>query len=170
MSNPIKPTGFKRTFLRECFDVLSVDPPVLRWRSRPREHFAAGKAGDGAFKAWGKTWAYQTLRPDGKGRLRLFLNGRSLSASAIIAEIGVTPIRLQSIMPDGMSDDRLAEMREIAGDGPLAAIVRAAMAETGRSMNDLMVMSPDKDPYRMDTPAKHRAAQGLGQRGGCQPG
>jgi hypothetical protein len=37
--------------------------------------------------------------------------------------------------------------------------MQAAMSETGRSMDALTVMSGDADPYRIDTPSKHRDAQ-----------
>lgn len=156
----MKPTGHKRAYLRECFDVLSADPPGLRWRFRPRSHFYAGKAGDAAFKGWGKSYAGQIVRPTPDGRVRVFLDGRTISAQAIIAEIGVTPIGMRQGILDDMPDDRLADTREVAGTGPLAAVLRAAMAETpGRLMTDLMVMSAEKDPYRMDTAAKHRVGQ-----------
>ena len=50
-------------------------------------------------------------------------------------------------------------MREVAGTGPLAAVIHAAKAETGRSLSELTVMDIDNDPYRIDTPSKHRDAQ-----------
>ena len=62
-------------------------------------------------------------------------------------------------MPEGMTDDRFADTRDLAGSGPLAAIMRAAIAETGRLLSDLTVMGADKDPYRMDTSARHLVAQ-----------
>jgi hypothetical protein len=36
----LKPTGLERGYLRECINVLSADPPFLRWRTRPLAHFA----------------------------------------------------------------------------------------------------------------------------------
>ena len=39
----LKPTGFKPDYLRECIDVLAADPPLLRWRARPRSHFPAAE-------------------------------------------------------------------------------------------------------------------------------
>jgi hypothetical protein len=56
-------TGLKPAYLRECLDVLSADPPLLRWRARPRSHFPPGVKGDLAFKVWGNTLAGQTIRP-----------------------------------------------------------------------------------------------------------
>ena len=167
----LKPTGLKPAYWRECLDVLSAEPTLIRWRTRPRSHFAAGVKGDLAFRVWGKTSAGQTIRPTADGRLRLSLsiNGRDdrqkFDARAIIAEIGVTPPDERErfgphggLGPDG-PNDRLAAMREVAGSGPLAAVVQEAMDETGRSLTDLTVMDVDKDPYRIDTPAKHRDAQ-----------
>lgn len=62
-------------------------------------------------------------------------------------------------MPDVSPIDRLGETREVAGSGRLAAVLQAAMAESGRLMGGLTVMSPEVDPYRLDTPAKHQIAQ-----------
>jgi hypothetical protein len=56
-------------------------------------------------------------------------------------------------------NDRLAAERELAGTGKLAAVIQAAKAETGRSLADLTVMDLDNDPYRIDTPSKHRDAK-----------
>ena len=64
----LKPTGFKPAYLRECIDVLSADPPVLRWRARPRSHFARGKAGDQAYAVWNRNFAGQTIRLAGDGK------------------------------------------------------------------------------------------------------
>ena len=152
------PTGFKPAYLRECLDVLSADPPVIRWRFRPLAHFH-GERAERYFKAWGKSYAGQLIRSGLDGRFRLSLDGRTISGVTVIEEIGVTPIGDRQGMPDGMTDDRLAGTRDVAGTGPLAAVVREAMAETGRPLADLMVMSAERDPYRMDTPAKHRDAQ-----------
>ena len=73
MSSKTKPTGLKRAFLRECFDVLSAEPPVARWRMRPRSHFPAGKGGDQAFEVWGRSFAGQTIRMQTDGRMRITL-------------------------------------------------------------------------------------------------
>jgi hypothetical protein len=157
------PTGLKREFLRECIDVLSADPPLLRWRGRPRSHFPAGDKGDQAFKTWSNTLAGQTIRPQADGRLRVKIAGRHYDAKAIIAEIGVTPPEHRSGPGGGMDhdgpNDRLAAMRELAGTGKLAAVIQAAKAETGRTLADLTVMDIDNDPYRLDTPSKHRDAR-----------
>ena len=158
MSSKLKPTGFKPAFLRECLDVLSAEPPTIRWRFRPREHFPLGEFGERAFKAWGKSFAGQLIRAGSDGRFRLSLSGRTISGAAVIAEIGVTPIGDRQGMPEGMTDDRFADTRDLAGSGKLAAIVQAALADTRRPINDLMVMG-GADPYRLDTKAKHRDAQ-----------
>lgn len=157
------PTGLKRDFLRECIDVLSADPPLLRWRGRPRSHFPTGEEGDRAFKIWGNTFAGQTIRPQADGRLRVKIGGRSFAAKAIIAEIGVTPPEKRSgpggpTGPEG-PNDRLAAMRELAGTGKLAAVIQGAKAETGYALSDLTVMDIDHDPYRIDTPSKRRDAE-----------
>src|SRR5580704_5498309 len=96
LARKLAPTGFKPAYLRECVDVLSDAPPLLRWRARPRPHFPPGEEGDRPFKIWGNTFAGQTIRPQADGRLRLSLtdaNGvrQKLDARAIIAEIGITP-------------------------------------------------------------------------------
>jgi hypothetical protein len=88
MSPPLKPTGLKPEFLRECLDVLSDDPPTLRWRVRPRSHFPS----EVICRTWNKSNAGQVLRPQKDGRLRLGLVRQVFDARAIVAEIGVTPI------------------------------------------------------------------------------
>jgi hypothetical protein len=154
MPRPLKPTGLNPEYLRECVDVLSDDPPTLRWRARPRAHFTD----EVAFRIWNKKFARQTIRQQKGGRLRVLLTidgvRRAFEAKTIVAEIGVA-----HGVPEVAPNDRLGETREIAGSGPLAAAMQAAANETGLSMDDLMVMSPDRDPYRMDTPAKRRDAQ-----------
>ena len=55
--------------------------------------------------------------------------------------------------------DRFTAMQEVAGTGPLAAVMQDAKADTGRSMDDLTVMGEDSDPYRLDTPANHLVGQ-----------
>lgn len=56
---------------------------------------------------------------------------------------------------------------------PLRAALDSVIAETGRSLRDLTVLAPKNDPFRLDTPARHRdgrwlaetaAALGLGDR------
>jgi hypothetical protein len=42
------------------------------------------------------------------------------------------------------------------GSGPLRAELAAAMDEHACSMKELTVLSEVRDPYRLDTPAKHR--------------
>jgi hypothetical protein len=160
MPRPLKPTGVEREYLRECIDVLSDDPPTLRWRARPLAHFDGNEA---SFKTWNKNNAGQEIRPQADGRMRVTFTGgrerRSLDARSIIAEIGVTPIGGLQGVQEGTPNDRLAETRALAGGGPLAAVIQAAMLETGRSMDDLTVMSGAADPYRTDTPARRRDAQ-----------
>ena len=127
----MKPTGHKRAYLRECFDVLSADPPGLRWRFRPRSHFYAGKAGDAAFKGWNKSYAGQIVRPTADGRVRVFLDGRTISAPKRSSQRSASPPSACSrAYCDELPNDRLADTREIAGTGPLAAVMRAAMDET----------------------------------------
>ena len=43
----------------------------------------------------------------------------------------------------------------------LGAILRELSEETGESLNALTIMSPQKDPYRLDTPVHHRNGQWL---------
>ena len=81
---------------------------------------------------------------------------KSIPADVIVREIGITPIGdRQEPDHDG---DRYADFREIAGGGKLAAVLQEAQRETGRNIEDLMVMA-GTDPFRLDTLAKHRAAQ-----------
>ena len=100
-----KPTGVAPEYLRECIDVLSDDPPILRWRARPLAHFAAVDNPEAALKQWRKTYAGQTIRPQADGRLRVnfTVDGerRRFDARSIIAEIGVTPIGDVQGVPDG---------------------------------------------------------------------
>jgi hypothetical protein len=152
----MRPSGLKPEYLRECVDVLSDDPPVLRWRTRPRSHFET----ESACRIWNKANASRTIRPRAlDGRLRLHLSGEAIDAKMVIAEIGVTPIGDQQSVPDDAPNDRLAATRQIAGTGPLAQIMQRAMAKTGLRMGDLTVMSDDADPYRLDTPANRFTAQ-----------
>jgi hypothetical protein len=163
MPRPLSPTGVVPEYLRECLDVLSADPPVLRWRTRPLAHFADVENPEAALQQWRKTYTGQTIRPAADGRLRVPLRTdrgrRTLDARSIVAEIGVTPIGDMEGTPTITPNDRLAATREVAGSGPLAAVLQAARIETRRSMDALTVMSGDTDPYRLDTPAKHRDAQ-----------
>ena len=39
-------------------------------------------------------------------------------------------------------------MSELRDSGPLRAVLRQAMAQTGLKMGDLSIQSPSKDPYR----------------------
>ena len=52
------------------------------------------------------------------------------------------------------------------GDGGLRAILQAARAEAGCSMKDLTVLSGQRDPYRLDTPANHRDGRWLADHAG----
>jgi hypothetical protein len=61
-------------------------------------------------------------------------------------------------MPGEGPSDRLAATREIAGTGALALVLQEAMEETGRTKEDLMVMS-DNDQYRIDTAGRRGDAQ-----------
>jgi len=47
--------------------------------------------------------------------------------------------------------------------GPLLAVLRQAMGEHGCSMKDLTVLSQQRDPFRLDTPARHRDGQWLAE-------
>lgn len=73
MTRPVGATGIAAKYLRECLDVLSVDPPALRWWARPRSHFGRGKAGDQAHIAWNRNFAGQDIRPEAGGQLRVSL-------------------------------------------------------------------------------------------------
>jgi hypothetical protein len=164
LSRPPNSTGLDPEYLRECLDVLSADPPVLRWRIRPPKHFLGDdKSVKAQMQQWRKTFAGQTIRPQGDGRLRVnFRVGRerrTLDARAIVAEIGVTPAGTVQGLLTTTPNDRLAATRRLAGAGPLAAVLQEAMDATGRSMDDLTVMRGPTDPYRLDTPAKHRDGQ-----------
>jgi hypothetical protein len=105
-----QPTEFKRAYLHECFDVLSAEPPVIRWRTRPMAHFGSGYnlTSEAAARTWNKANAGQVIRPQLDGRLRVRLTGpdgvsRILDARTIIAEIGVTLIGVQQMRPDDPS-------------------------------------------------------------------
>jgi hypothetical protein len=160
MGRPINPTGFDPDYLRQCVDVLSDDPPLLRWRERPPEHFTDGAA---VWTAWNKNNAGQTIRPQADGRLRIKIGGRHVDARSVIAEIGVTPVSdrfgpQRGNQPDG-PNDRFAHIRDVAGTGPLALVLQEAMRDTGRSKDELTVLDKENDPYRIDTPASRRDAQ-----------
>ena len=153
--------------IRECLDVLPADPPVLRWRTRPVAHFkgVASLSSEASCKIWNKNFAGQTIRPQADGRLRVTftVNGgerRSFDAQTVIAEIGVTTIGdLQGVPGPHQMTGSPGRGRSRQWTGALATVMREAMAETGRSMTDLSVMSDDADPYRTDTPARRRDAQ-----------
>ena len=102
MSAERKPTNLKPKYLRECLDVLSADPPILRWRARPLAHFNGNER---IWQDWNKDNAGQTIRPSADGRLRVnfTIDGKpqALDARTIIAEIGVTPIGDQQGVHDG---------------------------------------------------------------------
>lgn len=46
-------------------------------------------------------------------------------------------------------------------ESPLRQALEAAMVEHGLSMKDLTVLAPQNDPYRIDTPARHRDGEWL---------
>ena len=112
MPRPLRPTGVRPEYLRECFDVLSDDPPILRWRTRALAHFADVENPEAALQQWRKTYAGQTIRPAADGRLRVPLRTddgerRTLDARSIIAEVGVTPIGDMEGTPTITPNDRL---------------------------------------------------------------
>jgi hypothetical protein len=162
----MKPTELKPEFLRACFDVLCADPPVLRWRERPREHFATERD----WRMRNKSLAGQTLRPQADGRIRVTLVLASggarttFDARAVVAEIGVTRVGDRWGIPDAAPNDRFADTRALAGSGPLAAVMQAARQETRRSLDELSVMEESTDPYRLDTAARRAAAQWFADR------
>src|SRR5271165_6428886 len=118
MSRPFKPSGLDPAYLRECIDVLSAEPPLLRWRVRPRAHFQDRDDGD-VFTSWNKSFASQVVRPQADGRMRITITGpdgvrRTLDARAIVTEIGVTPIGDQQVVQGNAPNDRLGEHRALA--------------------------------------------------------
>jgi hypothetical protein len=152
------PTGHKPEYLRQCFDVLSADPPIVRWRTRPLVHFAS----EAAWTAGNKNNAGQTIKPQADGRLRVKIDGRHVDVRAIVAEIGVTPVEDRDVGPAGGGGpdgphDRLAATRKLAGTGPLAEIMQDAREITGRTIGELTVLG-ENDPYRIDTAANRRDA------------
>jgi hypothetical protein len=46
--------------------------------------------------------------------------------------------------------------RPSGSNGPLRRVLEQAAEEYGFSLDDLTVLSTQKDPYRLDTPAGHR--------------
>ena len=51
-------------------------------------------------------------------------------------------------------------MSEIV-ESPLRRLLRATASESGCGMKDLTVLAPQNDPFRLDTPARHRDGNGL---------
>ena len=45
--------------------------------------------------------------------------------------------------------------------GPLRAALDKVIAERGCSLKDLTVLAPQNDPFRVDTPARHRDGEWL---------
>jgi hypothetical protein len=162
MPRPLSPTGVVPEYLRECLDVLSADPPVLRWRTcplaSPAPKIRKPLSNNGARLTQDRRsglprtggYACPCAPTEGAGRWTPDQSSPK-SASPRSATWRGTP----TITPN----DRLAATQEVAGSGPLAAVLQAARIETRRSMDALTVMSGDTDPYRLDTPAKHRDAQ-----------
>jgi hypothetical protein len=108
-----------------------------------------------------KTFAGFTIRPDTAKRSRVGITGKGIfHIKSIIAEIGgVTPMTDRCPISEVSPRDRFAAMQEVAGTGPLAAVMLAAIDDSGRTLRDLTVMGEDSDPYRLDTPANHLEAQ-----------
>jgi hypothetical protein len=86
-------------FWRERLDVLSVEPPVVRWRTRPLAMFNGVDAAtrEIACKTWNKANAGQIVRAMANGRMRISITRpdgvkRLFDARSIIAQIGLTPI------------------------------------------------------------------------------
>ena len=99
MPRKLTPTGQTPVFWRERLDVLSVEPPVVRWRTRPLAMFNGVNAAtrEIAFKTWNKANAGQIVRAMANGRMRIPVTRpdgvkRLFDVRAIIAEIGLTPI------------------------------------------------------------------------------
>jgi hypothetical protein len=55
----------------------------------------------------------------------------------------------------------LRDRREVTGNGKLRSVLEAAMAEYGCTMADLTVLDKANDPFRGDTPARHRDGEWL---------
>jgi hypothetical protein len=49
----------------------------------------------------------------------------------------------------------------VSGGSPLRAALDAVIAEIGCSLKDLTVLAPQNDPFRVDTPARHRDGEWL---------
>ena len=148
----LKPTGLKPAFLRECIDVLSVDPPAVRWRRRPLAHFP-GKYGERDCETWNNLNAGRRITPTACGRLRITIGGRELALKSVIAEIGLTPL-----------EEQFADLPGHALDGPattglLAAVIQEASEQEGLSLKELTVLGNSSDPYRADNPTKRRHAE-----------
>ena len=50
------------------------------------------------------------------------------------------------------------------GNGSLREIIEAAKVETGLGLGNLTALSPQNDPYRLDTPANHAVGSGSPRR------
>ena len=109
----LKPTGFKPAYLRACFDVLSGDPPVARWRTRPRSHFST----EVAWKTANKSYAGKIIRPTAEGRSRVFIifegKRHTLDVKRIIAEIGITPLADREVLLTVRQNTKLASGRAV---------------------------------------------------------
>ena len=114
-----------------------------------------------AWRMQHKTFAGFTIKPDTAKRSRVAITGKGVfHVKSIIAEIGgVTPMADRCPISEVSPRDRFTAMHEVAGTGPLAAALEAAVTQTGRPMRDLTVMGEDSDPYRLDTPANHLVGQ-----------
>ena len=69
-----------------------------------------------------------------------------------IVETGVMP-------EDETVSDGMAYVEDIIiGEGPLGLVLKAARAASGLGLDDLTVLSHKYDPFRFDTPERHRDA------------
>ena len=94
----LKPTGLNAKYLRECFDVLSIDPPVLRWRVRPVAHFRTAWP---TCRTWNNNFAGHTLRPLSDGQMRVKVGGRVFNAKRSSPRSASPRLNDQQGMPEG---------------------------------------------------------------------
>jgi hypothetical protein len=134
---------------------FEIKDNVVVWRARPRENFPT----DGEWRTWNQRYAGKqpggTSR-DGSVRLRDLGCYVSLAKVRIVLETGVWPGRYH--LHNG--NPWAAHI----GSSPLGQLMLREVEASGLALDELSVLGVHRDPFRLDTPGKHKIGYWLGEQ------